>query len=256
MVWLEGRSDGALNGTPWVEHPIQDGPDFLFELRPTASANQLSDKGYIEACAAEYINKRLVYIYGSEASSFNTRVVDGDLGPGFGCTWADLNGDGKLDLLATNHVNQNGSVYAYTWDGDLADASVPVARHVLATGFSAQSTSQGTASPGDAIPFFPKVGNTTGKPFVFISGDNGNYFCVLVPSKPHDPDDWNYTKQMFYYLGSDVGRVAINDTDGDGYNEIFVPAYDAGQVVQFKIKPVNDSEIPATAERAQSRFVI
>merc|ERR1719262_735287 len=33
-------------------------------------------------------------------------------GPDFGCSWTDINGDGNLELLVTNHQNQDGSVFA------------------------------------------------------------------------------------------------------------------------------------------------
>lgn len=241
LVWLEHPAADALGGAPWIEHSMQDGPDFLFEIAPKAVAG--TEFG---ACAAEYIGERLSYVHGSERVGYSTRVVDADLGHGFGCTWVDLNGDGKLDLLATNHLNQNGSVFAYSWEGNLADASTHVQKHVLASGFSAATTAAGQASPGDAIPFFAKTSNKEGKPLLLVSADNGNYICVLVPNAPHDPSDWTYTKQMIEYIGADVGRAAIGDTDGDGVNELFVPAYDAGQLVQYKIKVTGNSGAVAT----------
>merc|ERR1712166_401122 len=46
-----------------------------------------------------------------------------------------------------------------------------------------------------------------------------------------------YEKQRLLDLGADVGRIAIGDTDGDGYNEFFIPAYDLGNVVHYKFGP-------------------
>jgi hypothetical protein len=237
MVWLEQPRDGALSGAAWTEHQIQDGPDFLFAVAPTTMSGSV-----LSACAPEYISERLVYIYGSEKDGYAQRVVDGEFGPGFGCTWVDLNGDGKLDLLATNHMNANGSVFAYSWDGDLSNPAAVVHKYQIASGFSAVSTMKGSASPGDAIPFFATTGvekdvNRSSKPFVLVSGDNGNNLFILVPKKPDDPTDWTYTKQMVDYIGADVGRIAIGDTDGDGYNELFVPAYDHGQILHYKLMP-------------------
>eukprot|EP00929_Paragymnodinium_shiwhaense_P122781 TRINITY_DN9586_c0_g1_i1.p1 TRINITY_DN9586_c0_g1~~TRINITY_DN9586_c0_g1_i1.p1 ORF type:complete len:432 (+),score=104.15 TRINITY_DN9586_c0_g1_i1:75-1370(+) len=233
LVWLEQPKTGALNGTAWVEHFIQKGPDFLFTLAPKATGPE------IQACAAEYIGERLTLVHGSESKGYKTRVLDSDLGHGFGCSWVDLNGDGKLDLLATNHLNQNGSVFGYSWDGDISSEATKIQKYVLATGFSAVTKMAGTAAPGDAIPFFPKKGAETGKPMILVSGDNGNSFYVLVPEAQADASNWKYTKQLIDFVGADVGRIAVGDTDGDGLAEFFVPAYDAGEVIHYKIKERN-----------------
>jgi len=224
-----------LNGSAWVEHAIQTGPDFLFELVPKSTGPE------VQACAAEYIGEKLVYIHGSEKEGYKTKVVDDQLGNGFGCTWVDLNGDGKLDLLATNHLNQNGSVFAYTWTGDLGSEDARIEKFVLATGFSAISTAQGTASPGDAIPFYPKKHAHGGKPLILVSADNGNAFYILTPES-RDSTNMKYKSTFIEYVGADVGRIAIGDTDGDGMNELFVPAYDLGQVVHYKISEAKFSE--------------
>ena len=228
LVWLEQPRSAPLEGQPWKEHIIADGPDFLFDLAPP-------DVGpwQLAACAAEYIGERLSFIYGSVASGFHNRTLDAELGPGFGCTWTDLNGDGASDLLVTNHVNQNGSVFGYTWSGSLADPSTVVTKHVLASGFSAVSTMAGTASPGDALPYFPTKTAALRKPFILVSADNGNAIYNLAPRSQTDPNDWSYSKQLLSYIGADVGSLSIGDTDGDGFAELYVPAYDLGVVSKF-----------------------
>ena len=35
------------------------------------------------------------------------------------------------------------------------------------------------------------------------------------------------------YLGADIGRPSIGDVDGDGYVEVFVPAYDNDVISMF-----------------------
>merc|ERR1712086_302796 len=222
LVWLEQPASDPLNGQPWVEHVLTEGPDFQFAPQP---GNTLANFG---VAAAEYIDQKLAYYY-IEQNKTVSRVVDAELGPGFGVVWADVNGDGQMDLLATNHVNQNGSVTAYTWTGDLKDAVVT--EHVLASGFNAVSTATGTASPGDAFTFQPKDGRTQ-KPYVFVSGDNGNTIFALVPTS-EDKDDWTYDKVEMSYLGADIGRPSIGDVNGDGYVEVFVPAYDNDVISMF-----------------------
>jgi len=226
LLWLQRPAEDPLSGAPWVEHHLADGPDFLFCMQPNTKEFAL--------VAPEFIGERMVYYYMRDGQ-LQSRVLDAESGPGFSCSWVDLNGDGRLELLATNHLNQNGSVFAYSFDGD-DFATAEVSRHVLATGFSAVSKSQGQAGPGDAVAFSPRAEHR-GKPWIFVSGDNGNDIFVLVPESQRR-GDWSYTTQKLADVHADVGRPVIADIDGDGFADVFVPAYDAGVLEHFAFGPV------------------
>jgi hypothetical protein len=224
LVWLGQPDSDPFSGKPWTAHHLVDGPDFFFCQHPSTKALALA--------APEFISQKLVY-YWMENSTMQSRVLDDSLGPGFSCSWVDVNGDGHLDLLATNHVNRNGAVYAYTFTED--DIHVAqVTRHVLSNGFNAVSSAHGLFSPGDAIAFNPKP-DGLGKPLIFVSGDNSNSIYMVVPNS-ENATDWGYTTQLVDFLGATIGRPAIGDTDGDGNPDIYVPAYESNVIVHYELR--------------------
>ncbi len=249
LLWLEQPQQDPLGGGPWAEHHIAWGPDFVFDAR--LESGSATAHPTISVCAAEYFGEKLVLVTGSVSAGFKTQLLDADLGPGFACTWTDLNGDGQSDLLVTNHKQVNGSVYAYTWHGGEAKSpghplptQVLPTRHLLATGFSAVSKATGKASPGQAIAFFPRTEPKPegGKPMIALSADNANAFYMLVPRRPEDQSDWTYDATLLAELPrSDIGGIAVADTNRDGMNEIFVAAYDLGALLQFDQVPAHSA---------------
>mmetsp|Transcript_86346 Transcript_86346/g.152874 ORF Transcript_86346/g.152874 Transcript_86346/m.152874 type:complete len:433 (+) Transcript_86346:60-1358(+) len=231
LLWLEQPSENALSGEPWAEHHLADGPDFLFCMHPNEKW----------LAAPEYVGERVVFYSRLPNGTLQSRVLDDHSGPGFGCSWKDLNGDGRLELLVTNHLNQNGSVFAYEFDReDFPKAGV--SRHVLATGFHAMSDAQGTASPGDAVAFHPMT-SADEKPHILVSGDNSNSLFMLVPTSASNRS-WSYVKQELTFLGADIGRPSLTDVDKDGFTDLYVPAYDNDVIVHYKFMAAK--ELPST----------
>ena len=224
LVWLKQPSSGALDGQPWEEHELGPGPDFLFCVHPNSS--------HLALVAPEFISGRVVYWFMKDGT-MTSRLLDDSIGPGFSCSWTDLNADGQLDLLVTNHAAANGSVFAYSFSGE-DPATAEVSRHVLATGFTPAKIDKGKASPGDALAFQPQL-NLTGKPHIFVSGDNSNSIFLLTPAS-RDPADWTYAKEEVQAFGADIGRPSIGDVDNNGFADIFVPLYDARKVAHYEFR--------------------
>lgn len=74
------------------------------------------------------------------------------------------------------------------------------------------------------------------KPVIVLSGDDDGRAYVLKPSSTSH-GDWTYDKETFLDVGQGtVGEIAIKDVDGDGYGEVFVPAYTQGYVYVYTFR--------------------
>eukprot|EP00466_Bigelowiella_natans_P001521 jgi/Bigna1/89661/estExt_fgenesh1_pg.C_530052 len=243
LVWLE--NPGSENdGGDWALKPLVQGqgaPDFLFDARilPGSSGNY----SRLQIAAPEYYGERLVLYTEKKRQpqdplEFDVRVVDANLGHGFACSWVDLNRDGNLELLATNHKIRGGAVYAYEWaHGVNPSEADPIARHVLADGFHATKPLPGFASPGKASEVLPH-GNSSTLPHIIVSADNENDVFHLIPVlDAAGKFEFQYTKEKLpEAVGSDIGQIAVGDTDGDGFADVYVPLYDSDIVLHYEFE--------------------
>ena len=79
---------------------------------------------------------------------------------------------------------------------------------------------------------------TEGKPWILLSGDDDGRTYYLQPNS-QDTDDWSYTMTYFVDQGSGqiVGKPVAFDSNGDGFSEVFVPAWSANEVKFFTFAP-------------------
>jgi hypothetical protein len=174
-------------------------------------------------------------------------VLDASIGPSFDVEAVDLNGDGRLDLLVTNHAdnatsNLTSLVLGYeapAAGGALRNASA-WARHVLASGFVIREAGANQAAPGAARAFFaasgaPRAVAGTGaqKPLISVSGDGDQRAYILSPLSAGDPGDWRYARTEAFDCGGTVGRQAHASFEGRDF--MLVPCYDAARVEAFEI---------------------
>ena len=224
MVWLEQPADGLKS--VWKEHAmIESGPDvnFLYE--------DFDKDGVKEILATEFFNRRLV-LYTKSGETWEQRVIDNKLGYGFDLSYVDLNKDGKLDILATNHEDdENAAVLAYEIPKNITQGSWT--KHFLLKGIETLKKGYKEASPGTAVAFYPEVKNTQGKPWIVVSGDGSMRAHLLVPGE----SDFEYEEKILVNTGGTVGEIAVADVDDDGYSEIFIPAYDKNKIYIHRVIP-------------------
>jgi hypothetical protein len=246
LLWLEPPArDAGLQAAsgPWTEHVLLEGPDVYFRTA------DLDGDGRVEVLTAQYFSRRLCLHWFEDAPSggktqrqpralssgkelrMATRLIDGRIGAAFDLELADLNGDGKSELLATNHESdEQASVFAYELPVDPRRDAWP--RHTLLTGIKTRQRGINSASPGAATAFRPIAGADSRKPWVLVSGDGSQRAHLLRPAS-EAPDDWTYLESILADTDSTVGTCAVGDTNGDGAAEVFVPAYNKNRVLVY-----------------------
>lgn len=226
MLWLENPGNGAMDG--WDEHVMVEGPDVFVR---SIHLKGVTAPSFV---AAEFFGQAVSLVYQNEAGKWQRKVIDDTIGSVFDVRVADLNQDGREELVVTNHVKDSRSgVYAYE-----APLEGPIKgkwmRHTLLSGMETRQGGMGQASPGSPIPFFPNLADRSGRPWILVAGDGSQRLHLLVPGQ-----GWEYKEEILLDAQCTVGQPVIADVDGDGLQEIFAPAYDSSKIFGFSYRPAN-----------------
>jgi hypothetical protein len=218
LIWLEKPKSDDTNY--WTEHLIASGPDVNFVVT--------SHQGALTIIATEFFSKRLS-MHWLINGNWEHKIIDDTIGAAFDLSLVDLNRDGRMDLLATNHQGDaTASVFAYEFPRDWRTHDWQ--RHTLLTGIETVVKGQGAASPGSALTWEHSIG----KPDIFVAGDGSGRVHWLSP-KSTDSSDWDYSEQIVLDVGSTVGQMTLGAKDAEGHPHLFVPAYDANRIHVFKL---------------------
>jgi hypothetical protein len=271
------NAQGAITG-PWIEQLIINGsfaPDVFSALATLRGASDVDEQLVFTSF---FTGGGLAMLLcpkcgpGTPPSQRNTWsntqslqlvILDTSLGASFDVSVVDLNGDGKLDLLVTNHVSNEtqSGVYAYETPAagvPLTDASAWT-KHTLASGFVTREPGlPGTqASPGAARAFFPCANSGQVKPTVSVAGDGDQRFYLLNANSDSDPANWSYTLNEVWDCKGTVGQQAptaltpahVQHLQGTAAaadaqraleascDVLFVPCYDSSTVEVFMFTP-------------------
>jgi hypothetical protein len=201
--------------------------------------------GSPEIVAAQFFSKklRLYWFEGSkDAAGLKSAVIDDTILQAFDVQVVDLDGDGKKELLATNHEEAKDEAKAgvFAYEVPSAPRTGTWTKHTLTTGFKAIAPNvfvPNAMAPGAAMAFFPSTKPAAGeKPSILVSGDDYQKVTLLYP-KTSAKGDWTYGRTDVVDTKATCGGMAIADVDGDGYVEAFVPAYGKKTVHVVSFKP-------------------
>jgi hypothetical protein len=218
LVWLEQPADLQQTG-PWKEHLIARGPDVNFLIE------DLDGDGSVEIVATEFFAKKLS-LHWQEQGSWVSRTLDDTLGAAFDLEWTDLNGDGRKDLLVTNHEGSAAKAAIFAYEIPQSPKIQKWTRHSLLTSIKTEKGGLNQASPGSAFAIYPNTKAKGQKPWIVAGGDGSTKVHALVPTA----QDWVYKELVLLDTESTIGTIATGDIDGDGSVEVLAPSYDEGKI--------------------------
>ena len=198
------------------------------------------------------------------------KEISTDQGFPFGLQIIDLNRDGKLDVLASNHAPDNctpqtssvvpGRVYALQMPKDGKIFSSPWITHILQDNIRPNpslpgATGGGRLAPGKAQAFFTHRSlESVNKPQIVVGGDEAGKVWLLRAQSNSDVNNWNYDVGLVFDINqtygasttqtpiasgpavgrtkSTIGGIALR-YNSSGYTEMYVPVYEAQDIRMF-----------------------
>ncbi len=222
LVWFEKPKN---DGDPWKENVLAKGPDVYYTL------GDIDQDGKNEIIATDFFNDKL-YLIKEENEKFEKVEIDKKIKRPFDVTFVDLNNDGKLELLLTNHTNK-GSVYVYEIPQDIKKGEWK--RHEILSNITTRLPIPSEGAPGNSIAFYPAKG-MNGKPYIFVSGDGSGKVHMLVPKKPMDLNNWEYHEKIIHKDNCTIGKIKM-DYDQEGYARLFIPLYEKNKILCYSFAP-------------------
>lgn len=295
LVWFQNPGPALDSSTAWAETilfggPLADnnfgGPDIFLQMY------DLEDDGIPEFVATHFFtgggdaaaaDNGKFTLYGAPpgadwsvvnaldptAPAVRVKDIAVDQGKPFGIQFVDVNGDGVVDILATNH-QPDGSA---AWPSDVPGRVLVFCRpagggdiflddwttHVLLDDLRPQPSLPGARSsrlaPGDAAVFFPRTPNPnkSGKPWIVVGGDEAGKVWLMRPK----PKDFVYKTKVLFdindYYGpgttqtvlespsgitvSTIGKVSVvpSSVDENAFL-VFIPVFEARDIHVLRVQ--------------------
>jgi len=223
MLWLENPGQAGFE-KQWKSHLIAKGPDVIFKSVPYKGGLAVFCTEFFRTKAPHNDPRISVRLLNSKGEQTAYRIIDANLGLPFAVTLDDLDGDGKYELIATNHQDDEteikAAIFAYEvpWD-DLINGQYP--RHTLIYHPTLiKRPAAGVGSPGFAYPFYPQKG-MTGPKHILCAGDGTFDVWYLKPTGQR----FKYDVQIIDFTGT-TGELLLRDFDGDGVMDVLIPDND------------------------------
>jgi hypothetical protein len=272
VMWFKNPGPSINPAVEWEEHVIAGYPTSTNSADISLDIYDFEGDGVPEIVGGNFFTGNLLSLYGApvgqswatvDRSTNPPRIaqISSDQGSPFGVRIVDVNRDGKMDILATNHQGDNcfqrtqsaipGRVYVLEQpaSGDIFNDPWPA--HVLKDNIRPNPTfpylplnssgqpnppGPGRLAPGLAQAFWPTpFDQALAKPWILVGGDEASKVWLLKPDS-QSATDWNYSTAVIFdindYYGANTTQSysAPAPSTGETISTIGTPSwhYDRG----------------------------
>lgn len=223
LLWYENPGKSSILTQEWPEHVITKGPDVIFKSMHYNGGHAIFTTEFFLSSESD-VPKLSVHFVSNSGVKSGSRVIDSTaLGKPFAVDIVDVDGDGKKELLVTNHQDNEDAVkpgvFVYEIPDDLEGGEYT--RHTITQGISrCKVDDAGVGSPGFANAFYPKVG-MTGPKHIITAGDGSFDIWFSKPTGKR----FEYETDVIDFDGT-TGQLMLHDISGDGIMDVLVPDND------------------------------
>uniref|UniRef100_H2Z613 Uncharacterized protein n=1 Tax=Ciona savignyi TaxID=51511 RepID=H2Z613_CIOSA len=257
-ITIKGGSNNAE--LAWLKQPQSDSGMWIYNQIQTnisnvggtyfkvANMNFASGRGRLMIVVAGKTTAQLTIFWVADDLhndwSLTTLIrshVISNAGPFESVEITDLNGDGRLDILTTVSANRGtpGSIIAFETPRNGFGTNQRWRKRKLYE-FPPTPTLYSKTFPGMAMAFkaysTSNTRNGLAKKHILISGKDDKKVYILTPLT-WSPVIWRFSIKTILDDNCVVGTPAVNDVDGDGLAEIFIPCGNKLHVMKYQ--PVN-----------------
>ncbi len=288
LVWFKNPGDELRPDQAWRETVLVDtqpkpgGPEINMNIF------DFEGDGIPEVVATHFFKYDAMTIYGAPAdgqwsdvdleNGIVPRQHDISRGQGnpFAVEIVDLNLDGRVDILTSNHQGDNcfsatqfevpGRVMVLEQPADDKLFSSKWLLHVIKDDIRPNPTypppqrGPGRLAPNRAVAFWPaRILQDQTKPWILVGGDEASRVWILKPQFPLDSERWEYESAVIFdindYYGVNTTQTLLSDPPGIsistigglswrydqpgpmGFAEIYFPVFEAKDVHVMSFRP-------------------
>jgi len=241
VVWFKNPGVAINPAVEWEEHVIAGYPTATYSADISLDIYDLEADGVPEIVGGNFFTGNLISLYGAPVGQtwadvdVNTNPpriaqISSNQGSPFGVRFVDLNRDGKVEVLATNHQGDNcyprtqspipGRVFALQQPASGNIFSDPWVTRILKDNIRPNPTypalplnssgqpnpaGPGRLAPGLAQEIWPTPWDQNFyKPWILVGGDEASKVWLLKPDS-QNANDWNYSSSVIFDINDYYG---------------------------------------------------